>query len=261
MNMRRTLSVVVAMVVALFAGVLPAQAATSYPPKAPTITIDKTRVSPGDTATVTATGCQPSTSGSPRTATVTVTAPGHKVTQTQSVPVGSDLDGTVTATVTFTVLGSNVVSVTCVDPNGKSLTQSVRVNVVPAAAIWANHTSVTAGGKVTVSASGYAPNSTATVTVLSSGGSTVSTTTVTTDANGVATVTLTFPKAGVFTVRVLGMTVAGTPLAQSIAITVVGAVMPHTGADLVPFSVGGVGLLLAGVALVAATRRRRRVPA
>ena len=42
-----------------------------------------------------------------------------------------------------------------------------------------------------------------------------------------------------------------------ITITVLGAVMPHTGADLVPFSLGGVGLLIAGVGLVLASRRRR----
>ena len=59
--------------------------------------------------------------------------------------------------------------------------------------------------------------------------------TATTDANGVAAVTLPFSTAGTYSVQVLGGTVAGTPLSQTITVTVLGAIMPHTGADIVPF--------------------------
>ncbi|HEY5186492.1 MAG TPA: LPXTG cell wall anchor domain-containing protein [Actinomycetes bacterium] len=262
MSLRRLLGVVATATVALLVGALPAQAATSYPPKPATITIDKTRVEIGGTAQVTATGCRPSTSTVTRTATVTVTAPGHKVTQVQQLPVGMDQDGTVTATVRFTVLGANVVSVTCVvDPSGRTLTQSVKVTVVPAHAIRANHDVLHAGEKVTVTATGYGPGSPATVTVRDHTGVTVLSSTVTADANadanGAVTVTVPFAKAGTYPVQVLGVTATGASLSQSITITVLGAVMPHTGADLVPFSLGGVGLLIAGVGLVLASRRRR----
>jgi hypothetical protein len=62
----------------------------------------------------------------------------------------------------------------------------------------------------------------------------------------VVTVTVPFAKAGTYTVQVLGVTITGAPLSQSITITVLAEVMPHTGADIVPFSLGGVGLLIAG---------------
>ena len=258
MSLRRLLGVLATATVALLVGALPAQAATSYPPKPPTITIDKTRVEIGGTAHVTATGCLPSTSVVTRTAIVTVTAPGHRVTQTQKVPVGTDPDGTVTATVTFTVLGANVVSVTCVvDPSGRTLTQSVKVIVVPAHAIWADHDVVHPGDKVKVTANGYGHGSQATVTVRDHTGVSVLSANVTADPNGVVTVTLPFAKAGTYTVQVLGVTIAGAPLSQSITITVLGEVMPHTGADIVPFSLGGVGLLVAGLGLVLVARRRR----
>ena len=55
MSLRRLLGVVATATVALLVGALPAQAATSYPPKPATITIDKTRVEIGGTAQVTAT--------------------------------------------------------------------------------------------------------------------------------------------------------------------------------------------------------------
>ena len=258
MSLRRLLGVVATATVALLVGALPAQAATSYPPKPPTITIDKTRVEIGKTAHVTATGCLPSTGTVTRTATVTVTAPGHRVTQVQQVPVGTDQDGTVTATVTFTVLGANVVSVTCVvDPSGRTLTQSVKVTVVPAHAIWADHDVVHPGDKVTVTATGYQHGSHATLTVRDRNGAIVLSANATADANGVVTVTVPFAKAGTYTVQVLGVTITGAPLSQSITITVLAEVMPHTGADIVPFSLGGVGLLIVGLGLVLATRRRR----
>jgi LPXTG-motif cell wall-anchored protein len=258
MSLRRLLGVFAAAAVALLVGALPAQAATSYPPKPPTITIDKTRVEIGGTAHVTATGCLPSTSTVVRTATVTVAGPGHRVTQTQTVPVGTDQDGTVTATVRFTVLGANVVSVTCVvDPSGRTLTQSVKVTVVPAHAIWADHSVVHAGDKVKITATGYAPGSHATVVVRDPSGLQVLGAAVSADVNGVVTVTLPFAGAGTFTVQVLGTALAGGPLSQSITITVLGAVMPHTGADIVPYSVGGVGLVVAGAVLVLLARRRR----
>ncbi len=258
MSVRRLLGVVATATVALLVGALPAQAATSYPPKPPTITIDKTRVEIGGTAHVTATGCLPRTSAVTRTATVTVTAHGHQVTQVQHVPVGTDPEGTVTATVRFTVPGANVVSVTCVvDPSGRTLTQSVKVVVVPAHAIWADHDVVHAGDKATVTAIGYRPGSPATVTLRDHTGATVLSASVTADAHGEVVVTLPFANAGTFSVQVLGTALAGGPLSQSITITVLGEVMPHTGADIAPFSLGGVGLLIAGLGLVLVARRRR----
>jgi LPXTG-motif cell wall-anchored protein len=249
MSLRRTLGVFAAVMAALLVGALPAQAAPSYPPKPPSISINKTHVVVGGTAVVTATGCMPGT-----TATVEVTAPGSS-TRSKSVKVNGA--GNVVSTVTFTTAGTNTVWVICTDVNGRLLKQSVKVQVVPSAAIWADQTVVHAGDKVKVSASGYAHNSKVTITVLSSSGASVLTTTATTDASGVVTADLPFSTAGTYSVQVLGVTVAGAPLSQTITITVLGAVMPHTGADIVPFSLGGVGLLIAGVGLVLVTRRRR----
>ena len=248
MSLRRTLGVFAAATVALLVGALPAQAA-NYPPNKPTISISSTRVVVGGSATVTATGCKPGA------ATVTVTAPGHKVTFSQATTASAS--GVVVYTVPFSRLGANIVSVTCTGLNNKTLTQSVKVNVVPASAIWADHDVVHQGDKVKVSASGYAHNHQVTVTVRSHDGATVLSTTATTDANGVAAVTLPFSTAGTYSVQVLGVTIAGAPLSQTITITVLGAVMPHTGADIVPFSLGGLGLLIAGLGLVLVTRRRR----
>ena len=258
MSLRRLLGVVATATVALLVGALPAQAATSYPRSRTRSRSTRLGSRSAGPPTSPATGCLPSTSTVTRTATVTVTAPGHRVTQTQQVPVGTDQDGTVTATVTFTALGANVVSVTCVvDSSGRTLTQSVKVTVVPAHAIWADRDVVHPGDKVKVTATGYQHGSHATVTVRDRNGAIVLSANATADANGVVAVTLPFAKAGTYTVQVLGVTITGAPLSQSITITVLGAVMPHTGADIVPFSLGGVGLLVAGLGLVLVTRRRR----
>jgi LPXTG-motif cell wall-anchored protein len=257
MSPRRILGVFAVATVALLVGALPAEAAPSYPPKPPSISITRTRVAINGSAVVKLTGCSPNVVA---TVTVTPTSTLPNGTPTETDHPTANSAGIVTQQVRFTTLGWNTVTVTC-DPNGTTITRSVQVYVVPSQAIWADQTVVHPGDKVKVSASGYAHNSPVTVTVLSSSGATVLSTTATTDATGLATITLPFTTAGTYTVHVLGVTIAGTPLNQAITITVLGAVMPHTGADFVPISFGGAGLLLAGLGLVLATRRRRSTTA
>lgn len=271
MTVRRLLGVVSAVVVVLFAVALPAQADDTnhssdghhpceqhhecdphYPSKHPTISITKTRVMVGGNAVVTVTGCKVSPGG---TATVTVASPGHHVTETQSVPV--DANGKIVATVHFSSLGSNVVSVSCADPKGGTLIQSVTVHVVPSHGIWEDHDVAHQGDKVKVWATGYGDGSRATITVTSFEDAVVLSTTATADSTGAVTATLPFAKAGTYDVKVLGVSVAGAPLSQSLSASVLGSNEPHTGVNLVPISVGGAGLLLAGGGLVLVARRRR----
>jgi LPXTG-motif cell wall-anchored protein len=197
--------------------------------------------------TTTAVPPEPTVTPTP-TATVTVTPPG------QSYQPKVNPAGIVTQQVRFTVVGTNTVAVFC---GSTPSPLTVTVTVVESHAIWADHTTVNAGGKATVSASGYDPGSRVTFTVTSSTHAAAPGTSATADANGVATATLSFATAGTYTVQVLGLTVSGAQLAQTITITVLGAVMPHTGADIVPYSIGGVGLLLVGAGFVLASLRRR----
>lgn len=249
MSVRRMLGLVAATSVALLVGAVPAYATANYPPGPPSITISATRVVQFGHATVTATGCQPGLAG-----TVTVTGPGHKVTS--SLSVIADTQTVVKTSVNFRLLGSNTVSVTC-DHGGTTITQSVKVNVVPAAAIWADHTSVNAGGSVKITATGYGPGSSVKLTATLRGGSQVLSLTLTADASGTVTGTVAFAKAGTYDVRALGVTMSGAALDQSMPITVLGEVLPHTGANFVPFSAGGLALLLVGGLLLTVTRRRR----
>jgi hypothetical protein len=256
MGVRRLLSILAAMTVALLLGALPAQAGEhgsphgddhpSYPPKPASISISQTRVVVGGTAVVTARGCQPGT-----TATVKVLAPGGTATQTQQVV--ADSNGKVRATVTFTRLGANRVTVTCLNPFGRWITLSVKVNVVPRCAIWADHDVVREHGHVQVTVTGHERDSRTSFAVMS-GDRVVYLTTATANANGVATVALPLATAGSYTVRVVGLSTDG-PVTQTLPIAVLGG---HREAALLPISLGGLGLLLllgTGVALAAYRRR------
>lgn len=258
MVVRRLLSILATVTVALLMGALPAQAGEhgshhgddhpSYPPKPHSISISKTRVVIGGTAVVTATGCQPGT-----TAKVTVTAPGGDITFTlPAVPV--DGGGKVTATVTFSRLGANRVTVSCSNPFGKPLVQSVKVNVVPRCQIWADRDVVREHGHVHVSVTGHERDSKTTFALMS-GDRVVYLTTALANANGVATVALPLASAGSYTVRVVGLSTDG-PVTQTLPVTVLGG---HSEAALLPISLGGLGLLvLLGTAAIALVAHRRR---
>ena len=250
MSVRRILGIVAATSALLVGGALPAFATATYPPVPPSITVSATRVALTQQVTVTVTGCQPNLAG-----TVKVIGPGNKVSTNIATP-NADSQTVITVTVGFKHLGRNTVSVTC-DPNGATITQSVKVLVVPATAIWASPTTVNAGGSTKITATGYGPGSKATLTVTQRGGAQMLGLGLTADVNGAVTATIPFAKAGTYDVKVLGVDLAGAPLSQTITITVLGAALPHTGADIVPWSAGGLALLLAGGMLVVASRRRR----
>ena len=256
MIVRRLLSIFATVTVALLMGALPAQAGEhgshhgddhpSYPPKPASISISQTRVIIGGTAVVTATGCQPGT-----TATVRVLAPGGTATQTQQASV--DSNGKVQATVTFTRLGANRVTVTCTNAFGKTITLSVKVNVVPRCQIWADRDVVREHGHVDVTVTGHQRDSRTTFAVMS-GDRVVYLTTALANSNGVATVALPLASAGSYTVRVVGLSTDG-PVTQSLPVAVLGG---HSDAALVPISLGGLGLLaLLGTAVALAAHRRR----
>ncbi len=257
MVVRRLLSILATFSVVLLFGALPAQAGENgshhgddhpnYPPKPHSISISKTRVVVGGTAVVTAAGCQPGT-----TATVRVAAPGHRITQTQLITV--DDKGKVQATVTFSRLGANTVSVSCPNPFGKPLVQSVKVNVVPRCQIWADRDVVREHGHVHVSVTGHERDSKTTFAVMS-GDRVVYLTTALANSNGVATVALPLASAGSYTVRVVGLSTDG-PVTQTLPVTVLGG---HSEAALLPISLGGLGLLilLGATAIMLAAHRRR----
>ena len=256
MIIRRLLSILATLTVVLLVGALPVQASENdshhehhhgqYPPKPPSISISATRVVIGGTAVVTATGCKPAT-----TATVTVTAPGHKVTQTQQVTV--DSNGQVKATVRFTRLGANTVTVSCTDPSGKPLVRSVKVNVVPKCSIWADHDVVREHGHVDVTVTGHERDSRTTFAVLS-GDRVVYSTTALANANGAVTVALPLATAGTYTVRAVGLSSDG-QVTQTLPVTVLGS---HSEAALTPISLGGLGLLvLVGTTIALIAYRRR----
>ena len=257
MVVRRLLSILATLSVVLLFGALPAQAGENgshhgdghpnYPPKPHSISISKTRVVIGGTAVVTATGCQPGT-----TATVTVSAPGGDITQTLPA-VQVDGSSEVNATVTFTRLGANRVTVSCTDPFGKPLVQSVKVTVVPKCAIWAGHDVVREHGHVDVTVTGHQHDSRTTFSVMS-GDRVVYQTTALANSSGVATVALPLATAGSYTVRVVGLSTDG-PVTQTLPVTVLGG---HSEAALLPISLGGLGLLiLLGTAIALAAHRRR----
>ncbi|CAN5528248.1 hypothetical protein BH20ACT2_BH20ACT2_15350 [soil metagenome] len=140
----------------------------------------------------------------------------------------------------------------------------------PAEGITISNTTVVPGQSVTVTATGYAPGTAVGFVFLSDP---VDLGSVTADANGVARLTFNVPAdadPGEHTVTASGLGADGSPLVQSVNLTVVGPdgaaggqgtgrrPLPRTGTDA---SIGlgqlGAGLLAAGGIAVLAARKRR----
>ena len=115
------------------------------------------------------------------------------------------------------------------------------------------------GGSVTVTGSGFKPDSAVTVQILSTP---VRLASVTADANGVATVAVTIPAgfaAGAsHTIELVGVDSSSAAYTVSIPVTLAsaGTALPKTGTTLVYLGLGVVVLAL-GVFLVVVVRRRR----
>ncbi|SDF68600.1 fibronectin type III domain-containing protein [Klenkia brasiliensis] len=117
---------------------------------------------------------------------------------------------------------------------------------------------ITAGQKITLEGTGYAPNSTVELLVYSSP---VSLGTVVTDENGSFSVEVTVPANlanGTHHLVATGVDPSGNVRNLVIAVTVSGgqAVLATTGFDAVPVAVGGGLVLLAGAGLLVGARRR-----
>ena len=119
-----------------------AQAAgPTYPPAAPSISLSATVVSSGQSVTVTGTGFQPLSS-----VTASWTGPGARglvaVLPFGSRALTADASGTVTTSITFSVAGNHVITLTGVDPSGAplSLSASLTVQGAPATSGELSHT-------------------------------------------------------------------------------------------------------------------------
>jgi LPXTG-motif cell wall-anchored protein len=125
----RTLAVALVGAGALVAGpVAAAQAAPTYPPSAPTITLSADVVAPGQSVVVTGTGFKPVTD-----VTLTWTGPGARGAAAR-LPLGSrgltaNTVGTVQGAVTFQAVGQHTVSLLGVDVSGAPLTLSATLLV------------------------------------------------------------------------------------------------------------------------------------
>jgi titin len=120
---------------------------------------------------------------------------------------------------------------------------------------------VVPGKTVTVSGSGYAPNTTITLAIYST--PQVLTTTVT-DASGNFTATVTVPaglEAGNHTLVASGVDTSGNVRYVNLAVTVSGsgkATLAYTGADVVPPALGGLAAVALGTGLILVRRRATR---
>jgi hypothetical protein len=111
-----------------------AQAGPTYPPAAPAISVSSTVVDPGQSVTVTGTGFQ-----SLSAVTATWTGPGARGLAAQSLPFGvraltADAAGSVTTSITFSVAGAHVITLSGVDSAGAPVSLSTTVQVQGAAA-------------------------------------------------------------------------------------------------------------------------------
>ena len=125
----RSLAVVLVGAGAVLAGpVAAAQAAPTYPPSAPTITLSADVVAPGQSVTVTGTGFKP-VSG----VTLTWTGPGARGAAArlplESRGLTANTVGTVQGAVTFQAVGQHTVSLLGVDAGGAPLTLSASLVV------------------------------------------------------------------------------------------------------------------------------------
>lgn len=125
-------------------------------------------------------------------------------------------------------------------------------------------TVVTPGQPLTVSGGGFAANTSVSVDLHST---VVHLATVTSNSSGVATATVTIPSstpAGAHTITMTGLSPTGGTQIDSVAITVVApaaatttSTLPFTGAEILQYGLLALALVLAGVALLVVTRRRR----
>lgn len=123
-------------------------------------------------------------------------------------------------------------------------------------------TVVTPGQSLTVSGGGFAPNTSVSVDFNS-----MHLATVTSNSSGVATATVMIPSStppGSYTITLTGLSVTGATHVDSVAITVVApaaatttSTLPFTGAEILQYGLLALALVLAGVALLVVTRRRR----
>src|SRR5438105_4387133 len=119
-----------------------AQAAPTYPPSTPSISVSSTVLDAGSSVTVNGDGFQP-LSG----VALTWTGPGARGLAASSVPFGTrgltaDVAGAVTTSLTFTAVGQHVITLSGVDAAGApvSLTATVTVRSGAAAAGQLPHT-------------------------------------------------------------------------------------------------------------------------
>jgi LPXTG-motif cell wall-anchored protein len=135
----RTLTVALVGAGALVAGpVAAAQAAPTYPPSAPTITLSADVVAPGQSVVVTGTGFQAVSD-----VTLSWTGPGARGAVAR-LPLGSrgltaTATGSVSSSLVFQAVGQHTVSLLGVDPSGAPLTLSASL-VVQAAGVPLAHT-------------------------------------------------------------------------------------------------------------------------
>ena len=148
--------------------------------------------------------------------------------------------------------GEVVKTTTDVVPASSTVPKSDGTMTVPAG----SSTAVPAGKTITFTGSGYAPNSTVTVTIYSTP---QILTTVVTDGTGSFTVTVTVPAglaAGKHTLVASGFDGAGKLRTLTLPVTVVDG-LAYTGADIGLPVMGGLAALTVGGALIFASRRRK----
>ena len=112
------------------------------------------------------------------------------------------------------------------------------------------------GGQVTVSGTGFAPNSNVEV-FLRPSGQRLATTTA--DAAGAVSVSVTIPAGttGSVTLELVGLDAAGNPLVRSVGLTIVDSNLPATGSSNAPVLVAALVAAAAGGVLLVMARLRR----